>query len=66
MPVEDASILLTLRELERWRKREQRLEDPQEVEQAARQVAYYRRLVSKMKRKLSPTTVSSVFDAFFR
>lgn len=66
MPGEDASILLTLRELERWQERKRRLDDPQEVEQAARQVAYYRRLVSKMKRKLSPTTLSSVFDAFIR
>lgn len=66
MAAEDASILLTLRELERWQEREQQLDDPREVEQAARQVAYYRRLVSKMKRKVSPTTLSSVFDAFFR
>lgn len=66
MPGEEASILLTLRELERWQERKRRLSDPDEVEQAARQVAYYRRLVSRMKRKLSPTTLSSVFDAFIR
>lgn len=66
MPGEYAPILLTLRELERWQERKQRLDDPEEVDQAARQVAYYRRLVSRMKRKLSPTTLSSVFDAFIR
>lgn len=66
MPGEYASILLTLRELERWQERKRRLDDPEEVDQAARQVAYYRRLVSRMKRKLSPTTLSSVFDAFIR
>lgn len=66
MASEESSILLTLRELERWQEREKALTDPKEREQASRQVAYYRRLVSRMKRRVVPTTLSSVFDTFLR
>lgn len=66
MAAEESSILLTLRELERWKEREARLTDPKEREQASRQVAYYRRLVSQMKRKVSPTSLAAVVESFLR
>lgn len=66
MASKEASILLTLRELERWKEREAALSDPAEKEQASRQVAYYSRLVARMKRTVSPTNVSSVVRSFFR
>lgn len=66
MAAEESSILLTLRELERWKEREARLTDPEEKEQASRQVAYYRRLVSRMKRKVSPTSLAAVVESFLR
>lgn len=62
----ESSILLTLRELERWKEREARLTDPVEREQASRQVAYYSRLVSRMKRSLNPTNLTSVVRSFLR
>lgn len=66
MAPEDTSILLTLREKERWEEREAQLSDPEDREMASRQVDYYQRLVRRMKRTVSPTTLSSVFEAFLR
>lgn len=66
MAPREESILLTLRELEAWKEREAALTDPAEREQASRQVAYYRRLVARMKRTLAPTNLTAVVDSFFR
>lgn len=66
MASKESSILLTLRELERWKEREAALTDPAEREQASRQVAYYTRLVGRMKRAVSRTDLTAVVNSFFR
>jgi hypothetical protein len=55
----EKAILLTLAELDRWKKREAELRA--ELEKVERQVAYYESLAQDMKKEVRPARVSDLF-----
>lgn len=60
----DKAILRTLKELDRWQRREADLRA--ELEKAQRQVAYYQALAKDMKREVRPARVADLLRTFFQ
>jgi len=59
MDDEISSILETLRELEKWRKRKELLE--KELKEVERQISYYEGVITDMKSKISPEKLTDLF-----
>jgi len=59
MDDEISSILETLRELEKWKKRRELLE--KELKEAERQISYYEGVITDMKSKIAPEKLTDLF-----
>jgi predicted nucleic acid-binding Zn-ribbon protein len=59
MDDEISSILETLRELEKWKKRRELLE--KELKEVERQISYYESVITDMKSKIAPEKLTDLF-----
>jgi hypothetical protein len=58
VPIE--SILETMRELDKWKKRREMLE--RELKATDKQIAYYEGMIAEMKSKISPDKLTDILE----
>jgi predicted RNase H-like nuclease (RuvC/YqgF family) len=58
VPIE--SILETMRELDKWKKRREMLE--RELKATDKQIAYYESMIAEMKSKISPDKLTDILE----